>query len=329
MRNNKVSKGALLLISLALLLSACSVSPGTNPAASHSSVTAEVNASPTPAGTQTAGDTMTYHALNGDIIVPRNPERIVVIAGAFVGHLLALGIKPIGAASEAFNSYTEGMLDGVEDIGGDISYEKILDLQPDLIIIWNDPGEIEKLSQIAPTIAIPYGKPVREQLIEFGKMTSREEQAQEWIKKWDEKIAYYKPLVEAAVGNKTVATFDASSRSEIFAYGQGFGRGGDILYGEFQLKAPSIIQKEAIDSGTGWARLSLELLPDYAGDFIIISGYSEESSGESVFNGDIWENLPAVVNQDVFYENEKGFVFSDPISLERQLEFIVDCLIGG
>ncbi|MHA7966186.1 helix-turn-helix domain-containing protein [Paenibacillus sp. CAU 1782] len=331
MRKNKVSKGALLLISLALLLSACSVSPGTGPSASNSTVTAEISPSPatTVGGTQTAGDTMTYHALNGDIVVPRNPQRVVVIAGAFVGHLLTLGIKPIGAASEAFNSYTEGMLDGVEDLGGEVSYEKILDLQPDLIIIWDDPGEIEKLSQIAPTVAIPYGKPVREQLIEFGKMTSREEQAQEWIANWDEKIAHYKPLIEEAIGDKTVAAFDASSRSEIFAYGQGLGRGGDILYGEFNLKAPSLIQKEAIESGTGWARLSLELLPEYAGDFIFISGYSEETSGVSVFSGELWDKLPAVRNQTVFYENEKGFIFSDPISLERQLEFIVGSLIGG
>ena len=32
--------------------------------------------------------------------------------------------------------------------------------------------------------------------------------------------------------------------------------GGDIIYGEFDLKAPPIIQKEAIDSGKGWAKLS-------------------------------------------------------------------------
>ncbi len=48
----------------------------------------------------------------------------------------------------------------------------------------------------------------------------------------------------------------------------------EILFmASLALKAPPIIQK-AIDSGKGWAKLSLELLPQYAGDYIFISGWT-------------------------------------------------------
>ena len=45
---------------------------------------------------------------------------------------------------------------------------------------------------------------------------------------------------------------------EVYAYGATYGRGGEILYGELGLKAPELIQKEAID-GAGWTSLSLEV----------------------------------------------------------------------
>lgn len=96
-----------------------------------------------------------------------------MVAGAFTGHLLALGLKPVGTGDESFNSYTEGKLDDVVNIGNDVPYEKIMELQPDLIVVWNDPETIEKLSKIAPTVAVEYGIPLREQLMDFGKMTGR------------------------------------------------------------------------------------------------------------------------------------------------------------
>ncbi len=51
-----------------------------------------------------------------------------------------------------------------------------------------------------------------------------------------------------------------------------------------------------------------------------------DESGDSVFEGPIWDNLPAVQNNHVYREESCGFVFSDPISLEAQLKFVVDSL---
>ncbi|GBF73847.1 hypothetical protein PA598K_02170 [Paenibacillus sp. 598K] len=333
MSRSKLPVGIAMLLCLTLWLSACSglantnggtgagTTPASNAVSENSASSGHANA-----GTTTGvSERVPYIGVNGEVLVPKNPQRVVMVAGAFTGHMLALGLKPVGAGDESFNNYTEGMLGGVINLGNDVSYERILELQPDLIVTWNDPALIEQLSKIAPTVAVEYGVPLREQLTDFGKMTGREEQAKDWIAQWDAKIAELKPIVQQAVGDRTVSIFDSGSPKEFYAYGS-FGRGGDIIYGEFGLKAPPIIQQEAIDSGKGWAKLSLELLPEYAGDYIFISGWTGEESSPPVFEGAIWDSLPAVQQHRVFREDSRGFVFSDPISLEAQLDFVVDSL---
>ncbi|MDG0810448.1 helix-turn-helix domain-containing protein [Cohnella rhizosphaerae] len=240
---NRSARGVSVLLCLIMLLAACSnASPGgaggsgsQASGTASSNVTAQGSAAATSsqqaeAPASASSETIAYHAINGDVQIPKNPKRIVVVAGAYVGYLLTLGIKPIAVGEEAFHNYNEGKLDGVENLGSDVPYEKIVELQPDLILIWNTADVVERLSQIAPTVALEYGVPVREQLREFGKMTGREAQAEAWIDSWDKKIAAYKPAVEAEVGDQTVAIFDSSSAKEFYAYGS-FGRGGDIVYG--------------------------------------------------------------------------------------------------
>lgn len=325
MFKRKLPVGITLLLCLTLMVTACSKPASTTSASGSTSNTVVGTNTTSSTTTGSTSEWMTYNAINGEVQIPKNPQRVVMVAGAFTGHLLALGIKPVGAGDESFNSYTEGKLNDVVNIGNDVPYEKIMELQPDLIVVWNDAETIEKLSKIAPTVAVEYGVPFRKQLMEFGIMTGREEQAKAWIAEWDTKIAKYSPMVRQAVGDRTVSIFDSGSAKEFYAYGS-FGRGGDIIYGEFHLKAPPIIQKEAIDSGKGWAKLSLELLPQYAGDYIFISGWTGDESAAPIFEGSIWESLPAVQNHHVYREDSRGFVFSDPISLEAQLEFVVKSL---
>lgn len=196
MTRSKFPVGITLLLCLTLLLGACSGPASTNGGnilnmAPSQNAGAEVksnhSSNATTGNTAASLETVSYSAPNGEVQIPKNPQRIVMVAGAFTGHLLALGLKPVGTGDESFNNYTEGKLDNVVNIGNDVPYEQIVGLQPDLIVVWNDPETIEKLSKIAPTVAVEYGVPLREQLMDFGKMTGREEQAKAWIAEWDVK----------------------------------------------------------------------------------------------------------------------------------------------
>jgi len=132
--------------------------------------------------------------------------------------------------------------------------------------------------------------------------------------------------VKAAVGDGTVSVLQPYAKG-IYAFGHNFARGGEIIYGEFQLKAPPAVRKEAIDSGKGWASLSLEKTPDFAGDYIFTSPWTgDDADPEVVYGSSIWKNLPAVKNNRVFTLDRNGSLFNDPVSLEGQLEFIVESL---
>ena len=91
----------------------------------------------------------------GEIEIPKDPKRIV--ATQYLGHLLTLGVKPVGAGTASLNQYFAGSTDGIEDIGDDqAALEKIVSLDPDLIIRPSDKN-YEQFAKIAPTIVIPWG----------------------------------------------------------------------------------------------------------------------------------------------------------------------------
>jgi iron complex transport system substrate-binding protein len=276
----------------------------------------------------TESEFIVYEAANGEVNIPAKAERVVVVSDSYVGYFFALGIQPIGISDNALaNPYFANKIEGIESIGDGSSLEKILSLEPELIIVFNGIENIEEFEKIAATVAVNYGElTYREQLIEFGKMTGREDNASEWIKAWDEKIASVKPEVLAAVDDQSVSILQPYAKG-IYAFGHNFARGGEIIYGEFGLKAPKIIQEEVIDSRVGWGSLSLENLPEYAGDYIFTSAWSgDQADPEVVYGSRIWEGLPAVKNNRVFTLDSAASFFNDPISLEEQLDFFVESL---
>lgn len=321
LRSYQVIVLALMLV-LVGILSGCGQAPAnqaTQPAQEQQAAAAQ---------TEGSSEFITYQAHNGEVKIPKDLKRVVVLADSYVGDFLALGIKPIGITDHVMkNPYMKGKLDGIESVGDGSSVEKVLSMNPDLIVVFEADKNLSEFSKIAPTVAIPYGtKTFRDQLLEFGKMTGREDKAKEWIAEWDKKIADLKPKVQAAVGENTVAILQPYAKG-IYAFGHNYGRGGEIIYGEFQLKAPASTQKAAIDSGTGWAEVSLETLPDFAGDYIFTSAWSgDEGDPESVYGSSIWKSLSAVKNNKVYQLDRDGSYFNDPISLEAQLDFIVEKL---
>jgi iron complex transport system substrate-binding protein len=112
----------------------------------------------TPNGAFASPDCRVIRHARGETCVPNNPARIVVLGG--LDYALSLGIKPIG--SDGLNAegiHLSGMLDGIEDVGGNDSpnLEKILALKPDFIIGGNyGTANYTALSTIAPTVLIDF-----------------------------------------------------------------------------------------------------------------------------------------------------------------------------
>ncbi|MDN4620470.1 ABC transporter substrate-binding protein [Paenibacillus sp. PsM32] len=317
-----IKKVSIILTTIVLIAILAACGQSTTPTSSTSISTS----TDTPA---TTNKTITYKAANGEVQVPGHPQRVVVIADSYYGYLYALGIKPIATIDYVFQSaILKETTEGVTNLGNNPDVEKVLALNPDLIVVWDNDENIENYEQIAPTVAIKYGQYTYKELLqEFGKMTGTEDKAKEVAAAWETKINKLKPQVQAAVGDKTVSILQPYAKG-IYAMGDTYGRGGEIIYQALGLKGTPMLQKEAIDSGKGFASLSLENLPDFAGDYIFTSpwGGDGDKDGSNVYNSSLWKDLPAVKNNHVFKIDPVAYYFNDPISMNGQLDYIVKCL---
>ncbi|WP_162309402.1 AraC family transcriptional regulator [Cohnella abietis] len=324
--------GATMLLCLALLLSACSGSTN-NAGNTGGTVSGQNPVETSSAQASPAATTKVYVDSQGEVVIPAHPQRIVDLTGSFTGNLLALGVKPVGAQGDALkNPFLKDFVEGIEAVDSEFSPEQILSLQPDLIIVVAAPTmepTYKELDKIAPVVRIEYGKySYKDLMLEYGKLAGQEQAAEDWLKEWERKINEYKPQVAEVVGDRTVSILQPYAKG-LYAFGDFYGRGGEILYKEFGLKAPKIIQDEVLGKGEGVVDLSLERLPEYAGDYIFTSNWGwDDGKPEVVYDSSLWKNLPAVKENRVFFISEKGSYYNDAISMEAQLDFIVKSFLG-
>ncbi|WP_427071417.1 ABC transporter substrate-binding protein [Lysinibacillus fusiformis] len=242
--------------------------------------------------------------LGHEVEIPVNPER-VVYHGEGYGDVLALNIKTVGAGFSWITDYAwEDRVKDVEDVGFPINVEQTLSLKPDLIIIGtSDEKTYSQLSKIAPTIVFDTFAPLNQRLTELGDILNKKEEAAQWIEDYTDKAdKMWESLV--AVGTvkpdetASVLTYYPGDRLFVMA------RAGlsQVLYDSNVLKPGDKIQK-ILDDGTGFAEISTELLPEYAGDRIfILTPVTDEAkqSTKEMMDSPIWKSLPTVKNGHVY-----------------------------
>ena len=136
----------------------------------------------------------------GETTIEDRPERVVALGYTEQDTLFALGVEPVavryffGDENDATFPWAEQAADGAEPQVlnmpyGNLNYEAILALEPDLITAV-DAGitqeEYGTLSQIAPTLAqsdeyIDFGTPWQEQVRRIGEAVGESERAEELV----------------------------------------------------------------------------------------------------------------------------------------------------
>ncbi|MBK3495716.1 ABC transporter substrate-binding protein [Viridibacillus sp. YIM B01967] len=262
--------------------------------------------------------TKTISTVNGEIEIPTQPKRIV--AEEYLGSLIALDVIPVGAPELTLkNYYFKDKLKGVSDTGvyGKPSAENILAMNPDLIITGNNES-YKILSKIAPTIVVPYGdlKNAHEELTYFGKLLNKEDEAKDWLETYDEQIADAKAKVDAAIKVDKSFSIMEDAGKVTYVYGDNFGRGGQAIYQAFGRKPPKSIAEKIMKKQ--WAELSEEMIPEYAGDYIIMT--SNGRTVEDFKKNPIWGSLEAVKNDHLYIWPEERSWYYDPIATLAQVE---------
>ena len=265
-----------------------------------------------------SADTKKVQTMNGEIEIPINPKRIV--AEEYIATLIVLNVKPIGAPGLTLeNYYLKDALKGVTSIGtyGKPSTEKIIGLKPDLIITGNG-DNYEALSKIAPTVVIPYGelKDAHEELTYFGQLLGKEQEANEWLVQYDQKIADAKAQVDAIIPADASFSIIEDAGKKLYVYGDNFGRGGQPVYQALGRKPPTKFANEIMEKQ--WAEISEEMLTEYAGDYIILT--ADTRTLEDFKKDPIWSSLPAVKNNHLYIWPEERSWYYDPTAVLAQVE---------
>ncbi|MFF2885941.1 ABC transporter substrate-binding protein [Paenibacillus sp. NPDC057967] len=321
-----------MMLTLTLLLSACgSANTGSNTMASNNPKTSVTSSAPASTSTvegnaNKENGTRIVSTVKGDVVVPANPERVVVLY--MQGDLIALGIKPVGTSDVYAGAAFAGALEGIEDLGiwFEPNPEEVMALKPDLILAPSE-DTYEKLKDIAPTVLIPFDKiSTDERVMLIGKVLGKEQEAKALLDNFHTKVEESKKkLDEQGILNKTVTIIEGGKKEMSVIESELYGRGSQIIYEYLELKAPEIIQKKMDSSkeATGNS-VSLEVLSDYIGDFVFRSVWD---GADDLSDNPVWNSIPAIKEGRLI---EIGFDFSyysDIYSLDKQLDFIVEKLL--
>ncbi|CAM5504423.1 ABC transporter substrate-binding protein [Bacillus safensis FO-36b] [Bacillus safensis subsp. safensis] len=238
----------------------------------------------------TSSDKITYQSENGPVKLPAHPKRVVVL-GSYTGNVMSLGVNLVGVDSwSKKNPRFQKELKGVEEVS-DANIEKIMKLKPDVIIGLSNTKNVEKLKKIAPTVLFTYNKvDYLQQHIEIGKVLNKEKEAKAWVKDFKKRAAEAGKEIKAKIGeDATVSVFESGTK-DLYVFGDAWGRGTEILYQAMKLKMPEKVKEKALKAG--YYAVSQEVIPEFAGDYMIISKNSEMDN--SYQNSEIYKSIPAV-----------------------------------
>ncbi|MDF2802062.1 MAG: AraC family transcriptional regulator [Anaerocolumna sp.] len=270
---------------------------------------------------ETSGQvTQTISTNNGDVIIPVNPQRIVSFGNP--GDLVAMGVIPVAGNSEA--RLFDGLLteDNYTYLGPE-DYEEIMALEPDLILVSYAPEQsvYDKLSAIAPTVltdAISLSLP--ERIVLTGKIIGKVAEAEKAMADYEAQAEAYKAqLISAGIDNKTVTIMEGP-----YLFGDKYGRGADIVYNYLGFSAPPKLQ-EIFDNGDKYLEVSMEVLSEYCGDYLINSVWN---GSEDLSQNDVWNSIPAVKEGRLIEVDFSDYFSNDLYTSSKQMKLLAETFLS-
>ena len=272
-----------------------------------------------------SGDMRTIQTIKGDISIPVNPKNIVV--QNYTGSILALGVTPVGYEKSFYgNNELTDLLTNSKELSTPMNPEEVLGLSPDLIII-SDESQYEVLSKVAPVVLIPYNtyKTNQEEITALGDVLNKKDEALDFNNKYEAFIESSREQVKDIIAKKpTFSILGYVGGGDIYAYGDNWGRAGQIIYNILGFEAPEKIKNDVIDK-EGYLAISEETLGQYQADYIIMATLGGTSDViENLSQKQVYKDLDAVKNNKIIFIQEELYFDTDPISVMKQTPKIIE-----
>lgn len=283
-----------------------------------------------PDGGAEVGETRKVQTPVGEIQIPAHPQRIIVDWN--VGHVLALGLTPVGIPYSLLDYGTflkEGIPESVQDIGNhnEVSVERMIELEPDLIITWGT-DKYEQYAKIAPTLVFlteEYGS-MEEQVTALGEYLNRQQEATAWNTAFARRVEAARVKVAPVIPEDATFTLvDYNWDKGILVVGNTANRGGTALYELLGLKPHPQVEKDIIAKGESSAVISWEVFGDYVGDYLL--ELTDEAAKPERVEA-VWSQLDAVKNDRRIELDLRKYFSADPFAAILQAEELAELLIA-
>ncbi|ASA26270.1 Fe3+-hydroxamate ABC transporter substrate-binding protein [Paenibacillus donghaensis] len=335
-RNSRAGWAVSLLLSLTLILAACSGTPaGSGPSGNGSSENRNTvvvqTASPANTAEAAKSSPQTIKHMKSELLLKQTPAKIVVLDTQFIDQMVTLGGQPTGSVivtsdTAEFPDFLADQLQGVTVLGTkeEPNLEAIVGLSPDLIICTEFSEEIyEELQKIAPTLMFERNEDWRITLQSFGQIMGKQQEAKQVLDEYTDKVNTLSLALKEKLGNSTVAMIrprDGQVRLHTTAH-----RTAAILYQDLGLNPPPM----AVDDTETSQTLSLEILPELNVDhlFVLTDDKTMKLTGEFQETS-IWQNLEAVKSEQVHTVNTTLWIaYYGPVAMSLIVDQISEALL--
>ncbi|MGM9935333.1 siderophore ABC transporter substrate-binding protein [uncultured Clostridium sp.] len=217
------------------------------------------------------GEMITVTDRNGEVEVPKNPEKVVVLDYGSLDILDEIGVESVvGVPKNGIPEYLDKYEDEkYTDIGGvkEFNFETINELDPDLIIIeGRQEDSLEELQKIAPTVYLgsvgsDYLNSIKSNAKVLGEIFDKEKEVEEKLANIDTRVNEIKAKVVDSNLN-ALATMISDGSMSVYGAGSRF----NIIYNELGF----VPTDESIEVSNHGQSISYEYLAEKNPDYLFV-----------------------------------------------------------
>lgn len=257
-------------------------------------------------GTVEETETVTVEHELGTTEVDKNPEKVVVFDMGSLDTLDEIGVEVTGVPQSSMPEYLDKYAsDDYENVGGlkEPDFEKISEIDPDLIIISGRQGELyDQLMELGPTIFLGvdnenYMESFEHNAKLIGEIFEKETEVADALEEIEAKVADINEKVEASGKNGLIIL---ANDDKISAYGPNSRFG--IIHDVMGVPAAD----EGIEVSTHGNNVSFEYVVEQDPDLLYVIDRSAaigegESAATLIVENKLMERTKAMQNDDIHY----------------------------
>lgn len=294
-----------------------------------------------PPAEKQAGETHVYKGPFGEVTVPVQPKKLLVMNTRYAEYLIEMGVKPqfllfmpLLEPEYRADYFTSHGVKLIEYPQYEQNYELLLTLGADMILVQGlgmDEAVYEQLSKIAPTVALDSGPSMDEAMPLLAELFGKESEYEQVKSAFDNKVAKAKAQLAEALGDQTVMVLRVEPNQYRYLGQHAKMGSSQLFYTQLGLNTPPYLA----DAPDWFTSLSMEVFPEIDPDYIFIEqraaeGMDSTDSWNQLMESGLWKGLKAVKAGKVFPLATNDFVQGEgPVGYSRLIDYIVSSLIPG